>query len=85
MDKDEFRAWKDSPATMWVMRWLAEEAARVEAESKALLFDAAYLTAAQWADLQGRVGHSRGYVEAIRGVLALEHSEISEEDEKIEA
>ncbi len=85
MDKDEFQAWKDSPTTQWVHDRLKEIAARVEEGMKARLFESTCTSAAEWAALQGQASFDAGYVKALLQVFTLEYSEISEEDEKIDA
>lgn len=85
MDKDEFQAWKDSPATQWVLNHLRQVAERMEAGSKDSLFHATASQAADWANLQARAAYDRGYVQAIGLLVGLEFEQVSEEDEKIDA
>lgn len=84
MDKDEFQAWKDHPATQWVLRWLQNKASEVEEGLKSRLSLSTGASPAEWVSLQPLAAHDRGYISAIGEMVALEFEDISEE-EKIDA
>jgi hypothetical protein len=61
MDKEDFQAWKDSPATQWVMGYMRSVADRVEAGVKDRLFGNVLLAPDSWANLQVQVSDEAGY------------------------
>lgn len=76
MDKDEFQAWKDSPATQWVLSRLLERSQRVEELVRERLFHSTGLSAAEWSNLQAQAGYERGLVAGLNFVIGLEHEEV---------
>ncbi len=84
MDKEEFQAWKDSPATQWVLRWLKAKSLEVEEGLKSRLSHSTGSSPTEWAALQPLAAHDRGYISAIGAMVDLEFEDISEE-EKIDA
>jgi hypothetical protein len=81
MDADEFQAWKDSPATQWVLRKLAEKAAEIETAAKEQLFYGTGLSPADWAAMQARVGFDRGTVNGLTFVLDLKPRDMDIDEE----
>lgn len=82
MDKEEFQAWKDSPATQWVLQWLQTKASEVEEGLKQRLSLSTGLDPAQWQALQPLAAHDAGYVRAIGELVDLEFTDIVPEEEK---
>lgn len=78
MDKDEFQAWKDSPATQWVLARLSEIHQRVEQGVRDRLFLSTGLPSQEWQSLQAQAACDRGYVSALKEVIELEHQDIGE-------
>lgn len=78
MDQEEFQAWKDSPATQWVLLRLARKAAELESMLRERLYQSTTLPADQWANQQAQVACDRGIVTGINFVVALEHEEIDD-------
>jgi hypothetical protein len=84
MDPEEFQAWKDSPATQWVLKRANERARRIEDTLRDTLYGATGLTAQEWADLQGRAAYDRGSVAGIDFVTKLTFEEINDEPDGAE-
>lgn len=84
MDKEEFQAWKDSPATQWVLAYFREVEQRMDQALKERLSQSSSYSPAEWAELQPRAAHDLGYLVAVREFIAVEHHDIAEE-EKIDA
>jgi hypothetical protein len=76
MDKDEFQAWKDSPATRWALSRLQEAAQRVEQGLKDRLYLSTGLPPEQWASLQAQAAYDRGYVAAIGELVDLKAEDV---------
>ncbi len=77
MDKEDFQAWKDSPATQYVLGYLRSVATRVETGIKDRLFENSLASPDRWAALQVQASHEAGYVEALREFIELEHEDIA--------
>lgn len=84
MDKDEFQAWKDSPATQWVLNHLRQKSESTEERLRAVLYHSTGLPPQEWASLQARAGHDRGLVVAFNYVLDLEYEHTQEEADESE-
>lgn len=80
MDKDEFQAWKDSPATQWVLGRLRLKASEVDQALKERLSLSTGYSPQDWAALQPLAAHDRGYVSAIHELADLEHADIAPEE-----
>lgn len=78
MDKEDFEQWLDSPMTRHVFAKVNERADQIEEQLKEMLFASTGMTAAEWADLQGRSGYDRGTVAGIRHVTQLTYEEIED-------
>lgn len=81
MDKDEFQAWKDSPATQWVLRRLKARLEELESAQKDLLFQSPLSRPAEWAALQVSAAHEYGVATTLGFVVGLEFKQLLEEDE----
>ncbi len=83
MDKDEFQAWKDSPATKWVLDYLRQTSGEVDQGLKRRLSASTGMAPSQWAELQPLAAHDAGYLRALRQIIELEYEQI--EDERVDA
>lgn len=82
MDKDEFEAWRDSPATQAVFAYLREQADAREARGGKFLWGSAVGSGQeQWHRNQIEAAYMRGRVEGLREVLGLEHDTLTEDTE----
>lgn len=85
MDKDEFQAWKDSPATKWVLARVQSKSRLTQEGVQELLFQSAQVEAQTWRNLQARAAYELGMVTGLNYVVQLEHEEIADEPSKVEA
>lgn len=80
MDKEEFQAWKASPATQWVLARLRNRALAVEERLCRELYQSTGLSTQEWASLQSRAGFDRGVATGLNFVVELEHEEVDEQE-----
>lgn len=79
MDAEQFETWKESASTQWVMKRLAWIADGVEAGTKERLFLSGGIGVADWQALQAPAAEDRGYVRALREMIALNLEDVSDE------
>lgn len=81
MDKEDFLAWKDSPATQWVLQRLLLKAQLVEELCRNQLYQSTGHSPEEWARLQSLAAYDRGTADSLNFVINLEHDELVEADE----
>lgn len=80
MDKEEFQAWKDSPATQWVLAYLKRVSERMDKGLKERLSLSPTLDPQEWAALQPMAALDAGYLKALRLIIDLEYEQTQEND-----
>lgn len=79
MDKDEFLAWKESPATRWVLSRLKaiaqEEAQRLQDQ----LYNLSLQPPVDWAAQQPQASYLRGRCDRTIEVVSLNFEDVAEE------
>lgn len=78
MDKEDFLAWKDQPATQWVLERLSLKAQELELLCSQQLYQATGSSPAEWSALQSRAAYDRGTATGLNFVVNLEFEEIHE-------
>lgn len=78
MDKEEFQAWKESPATRFVLAALQGKATAINLQCRDALFNSTQFAPQDWAALQAGANFDRGYVKAIEELVTLEHEDVAE-------
>jgi hypothetical protein len=82
MDKEDFLAWKDQPATQWVLERLLLKAQELEEQCRSLLYQSTGNSPEEWSLLQSRAGFDRGVVTGLNFLINLELEEIHEQPER---
>lgn len=78
MDKEDFQAWKDSPATRFVLAALQGKATDINLMCRDRLFNSTQGSPEDWAALQARASFDAGYVKAIEELVQLEHKDVED-------
>ena len=78
MDKEDFLAWKDQPATQLVLQRLLSKAQELEELCRSQLYQSTGNSPEEWASLQSRAAYDRGLVSGLNFVVNLEFEEIHE-------
>jgi hypothetical protein len=79
VDKEEFQAWKDSPATRWVLAALQKDReAQQEGHKDYLLRLSAGATAGEWSSQQARSAYLLGRCDQIDILLGLTFEELAD-------
>ena len=81
MDKEDFLAWKDQPATQWVLQRLLLKAQTVEELCRNQLYQSTGHSPTEWALLQSRAAYDRATADALNFVVNLDFEEIHDSPE----
>ena len=81
LDKEEYQAWRDSPATRWVLDRLEAEALELAQRVGENLFNSPTKPPLEWAQDQVRVAHSKGYFDGLARVFGADRESLLTEDE----
>ena len=81
LDKDEFQAWKDSPATRWVLERHKSQATERTQQLQDLLLGLASHRPEEWTQEQPAAAHNKGFCEGVISVVEADYEELLTEDE----
>lgn len=81
LDKEEFRAWRDSPATRWVMERLEAESLELAQRVGEGLFNSPLRPLEQWQADQVQVAYSKGYFDGLLKAVAGEYEALLTDEE----
>ena len=84
LDKEEFQAWRDSPATQWFLARLKAEATDQASTLTTLLMTLTSYPPDQWAAEQPQASYSKGYCEGLMSVVERAYEDLLT-DEELEA
>jgi hypothetical protein len=81
LDKEEFQAWKDSPATRWVLERYQQEISELAQRAGENLFNSPVVQPAEWAANQVQIAYSKGYFDGLSRSIAGEYESLLTEEE----
>ncbi len=81
LDKEDFQAWKEHPATRWVLDRLQSKAT-VQAESlQDLLLQMVGFPPTQWAEEQPQASLAKGFCEGLMAVVEIDYEDLLTDEE----
>ena len=81
LDKEEYQAWKDSPATRWVLDRLRGQATDQAETLATLLMTLTSYPPAEWAQEQPQASYSKGFAEGLMSVVEREYEDLLTDEE----
>lgn len=81
MDKEEFQAWKEAPATQQILALLKRREAAERGLIQDLLFNQLPSQPEQWQAQQPQLAHRAGLCEGLMQVILLDYEQLVEDDE----
>lgn len=81
LDKEEFQAWRDSPATRWVLERHKSQATEQTQRLQDSLLALSSHRPEEWTQEQPAAAHSKGFSEGVISVVEAEYEELLTDDE----